>query len=162
MLNGYRCTIHWENLASFSENFPEIEATSELFEVDRNRFTCSGGTAALDMMLNMISQQHGHELAASVSEQFIHERIRDRHDHQRMALTARLGVRHPKLIQVIQLMEQNLEEPLSRQELAEAAGFPAGRWSGCSPSICTARRRAITWSCASTARACCCCKPICR
>jgi AraC family transcriptional regulator, glycine betaine-responsive activator len=123
MLNGYRCTIHWENLASFSENFPEIEATSELFEVDRNRFTCSGGTAALDMMLNMISQQHGHELAASVSEQFIHERIRDRHDHQRMALTARLGVRHPKLIQVIQLMEQNLEEPLSRQELAEAAGL---------------------------------------
>ena len=94
-----------------------------MFEVDRNRFTCSGGTAALDMMLNMISQQHGHELAASVSEQFIHERIRDRHDHQRMALTARLGVRHPKLIQVIQLMEQNLEEPLSRQELAEAAGL---------------------------------------
>ena len=162
MLNGYRCTIHWENLASFSENFPEIEATSELFEVDRNRFTCSGGTAALDMMLNMISQQHGHELAASVSEQFIHERIRDRHDHQRMALTARLGVRHPKLIQVIQLMEQNLEEPLSRQELAEAAGLSSRQWSGCSPSICTARRRAITWSCASTARGCCCCRPICR
>src|SRR5512147_2079830 len=119
MLNGYRCTIHWENLASFSENFPEIEATSELFEVDRNRFTCSGGTAALDMMLNMISQQHGHELAASVSEQFIHERIRDEHDHQRMALTARLGVRHPKLIQVIKLMEQHLEEPLDRAALAQ-------------------------------------------
>jgi transcriptional regulator GlxA family with amidase domain len=123
MLNGYRCTIHWENLASFSENFPEIETTSELFEIDRNRFTCSGGTAALDMMLNMISQQHGHELAAAVSEQFIHERIRDRHDHQRMALTARLGVRHPKLIQVIQLMEANLEEPLSRSQLADAAGL---------------------------------------
>lgn len=123
MLNGYRCTIHWENLASFTENFPEIAATSELFEIDRNRFTCSGGTAALDMMLNMIGQQHGHELAAAVSEQFIHERIRDRHDHQRMALTARLGVRHPKLIQVIQLMEANLEEPLSRGDLAEAAGL---------------------------------------
>ena len=123
MLNGYRCTIHWENLASFNENFPEIEATSELFEIDRNRFTCSGGTAALDMMLNMIGQQQGHELAAAVSEQFIHERIRDRHDHQRMALTARLGVRHPKLIQVIQLMEANLEEPMSRGDLAEAAGL---------------------------------------
>ena len=123
MLVGYRCTIHWENLASFSENFPEIEATAELFEVDRNRFTCSGGTAALDMMLNLISSQHGHELAAAVSDQFIHERIRDHHDHQRMALTARLGVRHPKLIQVIQLMEGNLEEPLGRQELAEAANL---------------------------------------
>ncbi|HVM85689.1 MAG TPA: GlxA family transcriptional regulator [Candidatus Binatia bacterium] len=123
MLNGYRCTIHWENLASFTENFPEVEATAELFEVDRNRFTCSGGTAALDMMLNMIGQQHGHELAAAVSEQFIHERIRDRHDHQRMALTARLGVRHPKLIQVIQSMEANLEEPLSRGDLAKAASL---------------------------------------
>jgi transcriptional regulator GlxA family with amidase domain len=123
MLNGYRCTIHWENLASFTENFPEVEATAELFEIDRNRFTCSGGTAALDMMLNLIGQQHGHELAAAVSEQFIHERIRDRHDHQRMALTARLGVRHPKLIQVIQQMEANLEEPLTRGDLAEAAGL---------------------------------------
>jgi transcriptional regulator GlxA family with amidase domain len=123
MLNGYRCTIHWENLASFTENFPEVEATAELFEIDRNRFTCSGGTAALDMMLNVIGQQHGHELAAAVSEQFIHERIRDRHDHQRMALTARLGVRHPKLIQVIQSMEANLEEPLSRGDLAQAAGL---------------------------------------
>src|SRR5262245_14322803 len=123
MLNGYRCTIHWENLASFSENFPDIEATSELFEVDRNRFTCSGGTAALDMMLNLVAQQHGQELAAQVSDQFIHERIRDRHDHQRMALPARLGVRHPKLLSVIKLMEEHLEEPLERQGLARAAGL---------------------------------------
>ena len=101
LLDGYRCTIHWENIAAFAEDFPEIEVTSELFEVDRNRFTCSGGTAALDMMLNMIALQHGHELATAVSEQFMHERIRDRHDHQRMALPARLGVRHPKLIRVI-------------------------------------------------------------
>jgi transcriptional regulator GlxA family with amidase domain len=123
LLDGYRCTIHWENLAGFSEDFPQIEVTSELFEVDRNRFTCSGGTAALDMMLNLIAQQHGQELAAQVSDQFIHERIRDRHDHQRMALPARLGVRHPKLLSVIKLMEEHLEEPLERQGLAKAAGL---------------------------------------
>jgi AraC family transcriptional regulator, glycine betaine-responsive activator len=123
LLDGYRCTIHWENLAGFSEDFPQIEVTSELFEVDRNRFTCSGGTAALDMMLNLIAQQHGQELAAQVSDQFIHERIRDRHDHQRMALPARLGVRHPKLLSVIELMEEHLEEPLERRDLAKAAGL---------------------------------------
>jgi transcriptional regulator GlxA family with amidase domain len=123
LLDGYRCTIHWENLAAFAESFPHIEATSELFEIDRNRFTCSGGTAALDMMLNLIAQQHGQELAAQVSDQFIHERIRDRHDHQRMALPARLGVRHPKLLSVIKLMEEHLEEPLERQGLAKAAGL---------------------------------------
>ncbi|MDJ0945968.1 MAG: GlxA family transcriptional regulator [Kiloniellales bacterium] len=121
LLDGFRCTIHWENLASFAEDFPNIEVSSEIFEIDRNRFTCAGGTAPLDLMLNMISLQHGHELAASVADQFMHERIRDQHDHQRISLPARLGVRHPKLLTVIEMMEQNLEEPLSRGELARAA-----------------------------------------
>ena len=123
LLDGYRCTIHWENLAAFVEDFPDIEVTTELFEIDRNRFTCSGGTGAIDMMLNVITMQHGHELAASVADQFMHERIRDQHDHQRMSLPARLGVRHPKLIAVIDLMEQNLEEPLARGALAANAGL---------------------------------------
>jgi transcriptional regulator GlxA family with amidase domain len=121
LLDGHRCTIHWENLAGFCEDFPDIEATSELFEIDRNRFTCSGGTATIDMMLNVIARQHGHELAASVADQFMHERIRDQHDRQRISLPARLGVRHPKLLAVIGTMEQNLEEPLSRSELARGA-----------------------------------------
>jgi transcriptional regulator GlxA family with amidase domain len=121
LLDGYRCTIHWENLAGFCEDFPEIEVTTELFEIDRNRFTCSGGTAAIDMMLNVIARQHGHELAAAVADQFMHERIRDQHDRQRISLPARLGVRHPKLLAVIGTMEQNLEEPLSRSELAKGA-----------------------------------------
>lgn len=123
LLDGYRCTIHWENLAGFVEEFPEIEVTNELFEIDRNRFTCSGGTAAIDLMLNLIARQHGHGLAASVADQFMHERIRDQNDHQRMSLPARLGVRHPKLLAVIEFMEKNLEEPLGRSELARSAGL---------------------------------------
>lgn len=123
LLDGYSCTIHWEQLASFAEDFPEIEVTAELFEIDRQRFTCAGGTAGIDMMLNVIAMQHGHELAAQVADQFMHERIRDRHDHQRISLPARLGVRHPKLLSVIELMEKHLEEPLSRAQLARKAGL---------------------------------------
>jgi len=123
LLDGYTCTIHWENLAALVEQFPEIQVTNELFEIDRNRFSCAGGVAAMDMMLNVISRQHGHELAAAVADQFMHERIRDHHDHQRMSLPARLGVRHPKLLSVVKQMEDNLEEPLARSELAEAAGL---------------------------------------
>jgi transcriptional regulator GlxA family with amidase domain len=123
LLDGYHCTIHWENLAGFAEAFPQLEVSPELFEIDRNRFTCAGGTAAIDMMLNMISLQHGHELAAKVADQFMHERIRDRHDQQRMSLPARLGVRHPKLLSIIEIMEKNLEEPLPRSELARLASL---------------------------------------
>lgn len=123
LLDGRRCTIHWENLGGFTEDFPDIEVSSDLYEIDRDRFTCSGGTAALDMMLHLIGRQHGQALANQVSEQFIHDRIREPHDHQRMELRARLGVSHPKLISVISEMELNLEEPLSQTDLAERAGL---------------------------------------
>lgn len=118
LLDGYRCTVHWENLSGFAEAFPHLEATSEIFEIDRDRFTCSGGMAAFDLMLHAIAGQHGFALASAVSDQFIHERIRDKRDRQRMALPARLGIRHPKLLAAIRRMEENLEETVSRAELA--------------------------------------------
>jgi len=123
LLDGYRCTVHWENIAGFAEAFPALEVTGEIFEIDRDRFTCSGGIAALDMVLYAIGERHGAALANAVSEQFIHDRIRDRHDRQRMALPARLGVRHPKLVAVIQRMERSLEEPISRARLAREVGL---------------------------------------
>ncbi|MGH6962212.1 MAG: GlxA family transcriptional regulator, partial [Dongiaceae bacterium] len=123
LLDGYRCTIHWENLSGFAEAFPQLDVTPELFEIDRNRFSCSGGIAALDLMLNLIQLQHGHALAAAVSDQFIHERIRDRHDRQRMALPARLGIRHPKLVAAVRRMEETLEEPVSCAGLAAGIGL---------------------------------------
>ena len=121
LLGGYRCTVHWENLDAFREDFPGLEVTGELFEVDGPILTCSGGTASLDMMLSLIGERHGRDLATRVAEQFIHERIRETHDRQRMSLRGRLGISHPKLLQVIALMEDNLEEPLPRAELARRA-----------------------------------------
>lgn len=123
LLDGYRCTIHWEHIAGFQEAFPQLDVTDELFEIDRNRFTCSGGTAAMDLALSVIALNHGRDLATAVAEQFIHERIRDRHDPQRMALRTRVGVSHPKLLRVIELMEASLEEPLPRSDLARQTGL---------------------------------------
>jgi AraC family transcriptional regulator, glycine betaine-responsive activator len=123
LLDGYRCTIHWENLPGFVEAFPEIQVTSDLYEIDRNRFTCSGGTAALDLMLNRIALAHGDELATKVSEQCIVDRIRGPHDRQRMPLRVRLGVHHPKLIRAVEIMEANIEEPLSQELLARHIGL---------------------------------------
>ena len=123
LLKGYRCTVHWENLSGFREEYPNLDVSSELFEIDRNRLTCSGGTASLDLMLSLIALEHDRQLATEVAEQFMHERIRDRHDPQRMTLRNRLGISHPKLISVIELMEQNIEDPLSRQDLASRCGL---------------------------------------
>lgn len=118
LLDGYRATIHWQNIAGLREEFPRIDSTDELFVMDRDRHTCSGGIAPLDMMLTLISQQQGVELAAGISEEFIHERIRNIHEHQRAPLRLSVGLGQPKLIESVSLMEANLEEPLALDEIA--------------------------------------------
>lgn len=123
LLEGHRCTVHWENLPGFVEAFPDIQVTSDLYEIDGNRFTCSGGTAALDLMLNRIALTHGDELATKVSEQCIVDRIRGPHDRQRMPLRVRLGVHHPKLIRAVEIMESHIEETLSQELLAQQIGL---------------------------------------
>ncbi len=123
LLTGYRCTIHWQCLPGFVETFPDIEVGAELYRIDRTRFTASGGTATLDLMLHMIEIDHGRELAIAVAEQLLHERIREDDHRQRMPLRVRLGLGHPKVLEVIALMEENLEEPLSCVELAEGCGI---------------------------------------
>jgi transcriptional regulator GlxA family with amidase domain len=123
LLDGKVCTLHWENIPSFRETYPDIEVTDDLFEIDGNRFTCSGGTAALDLMLHLIRAEHDEDLANRVSEECILDRVRGGQDHQRMPLAVRLGVDNRKLIDSIHMTETNLEEPLSQEELAAAVGI---------------------------------------
>lgn len=122
LLDGHRATVHWEALEAFRERYPRLQATQELFEIDRRRITCAGGTASIDLMLDLIAQAHGSELAVQVSEQFVLSRIRPRQDHQRMEIAARYGLHNRKLVQVIGAMERHIETPLDIQALAETAG----------------------------------------
>ena len=123
LLNDHRCTIHWENLAAAREEFPHLVISPELFEIDRKRYTCAGGTAPLDMMLSEIRTRHGSELANRISEQFMCERIRDQNDRQRVPLTQRIGASQPKLAEAVSLMEANIEEPMTLDELSHHVGL---------------------------------------
>ncbi|HEY2661601.1 MAG TPA: GlxA family transcriptional regulator [Caulobacteraceae bacterium] len=122
LLDGVRVSMHWEAAPAFREEFPHIEVTGELFEVEKRIFTCAGGTAALDLMLDRIGRQHGPALAAAVSEQFIHDRIRSSRDHQRMELSTRLKVTNSKVLSAVALMERHLEQPLDPGALARQTG----------------------------------------
>ena len=119
LLDHCRCTIHWENIPVFKELYPHIDVAFTLYEISERRFTCSGGTAALDMMLKLIENQYGRQLAQDISQQFQHDRIRTEIDSQQMADRIDLAMSAPKLIDVINLMENNIEVPLSLPSIAE-------------------------------------------
>ena len=123
LLDGYRCTIHWENMAGLREFHSRVKFQEELFVVDRDRMTCTGGIAPIDMMLALVRSSFGKTLVAEISNQFILERVRDGYDRQHIPLAARLGFNHGALVDIAALMEANFEEPLSAVELAKLAGL---------------------------------------
>jgi transcriptional regulator GlxA family with amidase domain len=122
VITGYRCTIHWEHAPAFLEDFPHLDLRRSLFEIDRDRFTAGGGTASLDMMHAIITREHGSTLALAVSEWFLQTHVREGSEPQRMPLRERLGVSNPAILAAVRLMEQNIEAPRTRAELAGRTG----------------------------------------
>ncbi len=123
LLDGYKATIHWEHLDSFTEQFPSIEARQDIFVIDRNRFTSAGGTASMDMMLHFIHLQHGRPLANLVAEEFIHTRIREAEHAQRPPLENRLATVNPHILKAVELMENHLEDILLVKEITKRIGI---------------------------------------
>ncbi len=141
LLDGYRCSIHWENISSVADLFPKVSVGRSVFTVDRDRFTSSGGTAPVDMMLHLVRRQLGADVSAGVAEQFVYERIRRSSDQQRVPFKHTVGNRSENLIVAVELMEANIREPISQSELAAYVGLSRRqlqrlfqRYLGCTPS----------------------------
>lgn len=123
LLEGYRCSVHWENMSSLADVYPNVTVSRSVFTIDRDRYTSSGGTTPLDMMLHFITRRCGREVSAGVAEQFIYERIRRSDDRQRVPLKHVLVNGSEKLVVAVELMEANIREPISQEELAGYVGL---------------------------------------
>lgn len=123
LLDGKKATIHWENQDGFIEEFEDVRLTKSVFVMDGNRLTTAGGTSSIDLVLKIIAADHGSEIANNVADLLIYSTIRTDQDTQRLSIPTRIGVRHPKLSQVIQMMEANVEDPLSPADLADQVGM---------------------------------------
>jgi transcriptional regulator GlxA family with amidase domain len=122
LLAGRRATIHWEHADSFREDFPDLALDGGLYVIDRGRMTCAGGTAGLDLALELIETDHGRALADRVGEWFIRTEPRRGEGAQRPGLRERYGVRHAGLLRALEAMEAGIESPSPRDALAAAAG----------------------------------------
>jgi len=122
LLDGYRCTIHWEHETGFIEAFPRVAVERGLYVIDRDRLTCAGGTAGLDLAIELIGDSHGSELAALVGEWHIRTQERAGEGAQRVSLAQRYRSAPPGLLAALQLMSDTVAEPVSRQALAKRTG----------------------------------------
>jgi transcriptional regulator GlxA family with amidase domain len=125
LLDGYRFTLHREYVQALMEELPDLDIKRSLFEVDRNRLTCSGGTTSLDMMHYFILQQHGSQLAVSISDWLMLTNTRDVGQSIRLPLSERLGVKNEAVLRAVTFMETHVGAPLTRERVAGASGISA-------------------------------------
>lgn len=141
LLDGYSCSAHWECLEAIQEQFPGIQTNNRLFTLQRERMTCTGGTVPMHMMLSFLARRHGRELSNAISHMFVCDRLREESEQQPVSMLPRLACSQPRLAEVAQLMEANIEEPIELNELAALAGTSRRQLErlflkhlGCTPS----------------------------
>lgn len=115
-----RCAIHGDNVASLREEFPDINLVDSVFYIDRDLYTCAGGTSAIDLFINIVSEAVDEKTAASIAHNLQQDRVRDSQDIQSKSKRMSLRIKSAKLSEAIDLMENNIEEPLSTLEVAAA------------------------------------------
>jgi transcriptional regulator GlxA family with amidase domain len=119
LLDGYQCSAHWDCLTLLNEHFPDVYCNNQLYTIDRKRMTCTGGTVPLHMMLGMLAENHSQPLVDAVADMLVCDRHRADSELQLVPMWSRKVQVQPKLNEVLELMEANLEEPISLQELAD-------------------------------------------
>jgi transcriptional regulator GlxA family with amidase domain len=110
-----------ETYQQFAEQFERSIVTQQIFEIDRDRATCAGGQATVDFMLAMIGREHGADLAERIADALGAGTLRSG-ERQRIPFVTAPGERHPRLNDALLLMEANIEDPLTTDEIAGLVG----------------------------------------
>ena len=123
IINYRQCTVHWESKNLFSEEFPDLNLTNNLYEVDDGILTCSGGLTCLDLMLKLIQQQQGLKLAEMVAEYFLYPADRPYTEQHQLSLIEQHKVHNPVVIKTLSFMLAHLQEPKKIWQLAKNANI---------------------------------------
>ncbi len=122
LLNGHRATLHWAHGPQLADAHAQVVVSSNVYEIDRGRLSCTGAAASLDMMIAWLGQRHGERVAQELLAHFGLERLRARDERQRAPVAARTGLGSAKLSEAVSLMEANLGEPLATEDIARLVG----------------------------------------
>jgi len=118
LMTGKRMTVHWEHATELAQECPDANIERRLYVFDRDRVTCGGGTAPMDMMHAIIFERLGAEYARMVSDWFLHTEIRASTAPQLGFYSADLAHLSPNVAEAVLAMENHVADPLSLAQIA--------------------------------------------
>ena len=122
LFDGYRSTIHWQCLEQYRLKYPQLDIRASILEIDRNRFSCAGGTSSIDLMLHFIRDDLGSEAVIKISENYFHDTVRGSEHGQTISDAYRYAGKSRLLSEALAYMSASLDQPLSIKKLSEQIG----------------------------------------
>lgn len=122
LLDGYRCCVSWFHHADFLEQFEGLNpVTDQIFVVDRDRLTCSGGASSAHLAAFLVDRHVGRAQASkSLHIMIIDEALQA--EKPQPGITMDFKTRDPIVLRALLLMQQNIDAPFSVAEVARRIG----------------------------------------
>ena len=119
LMTGRKCCVSWYHYQDFLEEFPHHHPVADqLFVVDGDRITCSGGGGTADLATYLIERHIGRSVAQKSRHVLLLDRARSGSDAQPHPPVAE-GVVDERIRRAMLLMEQHLTDPLPIADIAQ-------------------------------------------
>ncbi|WP_122406693.1 GlxA family transcriptional regulator [Bradyrhizobium vignae] len=125
LLDGRRATTHWGRTREFVARYPRIKFEPDrIFTRDGNVWTSAGISAGIDLALAMITEDHGEEIAQQTARQLV---LYHRRSGGQSQFSSLLELKTPngRFGTLLSWARENLDAPLSVEDLADRAGMSA-------------------------------------
>lgn len=121
-LDGLRIAFPFATCPDAEPWVDTMIVTPHLYVLDQPVRTCCGGAAGLDFSIHLLTDLFGRELEAELMQMLNIGQLRPAEERQKLATQVRFGALQPKLAAAIELMNANIEEPLSADDIAQLSG----------------------------------------
>ncbi|KAA0012895.1 GlxA family transcriptional regulator [Billgrantia pellis] len=122
LLDGYECAYYPDGRALMMEEFPHVMISNRSFVLDRDRVSCAGASSSLNMMLEIVKNDCGEEFVSAIEEVLSCDKMAEVIDVSVCSIDRNPTLPEPLKIS-LQLMRNNIEEPLSIMEISECVGI---------------------------------------
>lgn len=129
LLNGRLATTHWAHARDLQRKFPQIHVDEDrIFVHDGNIWTSAGMSAAIDLTLALIEDDHGAALSKSIARKLVVYHRRPGGQSQFSTLLE-LEPRSDRIRKALVYAKEHLRNPLSVEELAGSANLSPRQFS---------------------------------
>jgi transcriptional regulator GlxA family with amidase domain len=129
LLDGRRATTHWRRTGHFLAAYPDVKLEPDkIFVRDGNIWSSAGITAGIDLALAMVTEDFGADVARETARQLVLYHHRTGGQSQFSSL---LELKAPagRFGALLSWVRENLDQPLSVDDLADRAGISSRHFS---------------------------------